>query len=154
VCNQVISYKAGAGSASVLLHLSMGGWPEDAARWWQHRLLRPELEKSGHGPSALKRPRGLARLDGPMKENKSKIKFGYGLGCDGYWAEFKLARWGKIEKALQFFFSWFDWNSKLKFKLNTFLNPDKFKYFTKIETWEFWIKIILKLNSKFKSRIF
>jgi hypothetical protein len=25
VCNQVIGYKAGAGSASVLLHLSMGG---------------------------------------------------------------------------------------------------------------------------------
>jgi hypothetical protein len=31
-------------------------------------------------------------LDGPVKENNSKIKFGDGLGCDGYWAKFELGR--------------------------------------------------------------
>jgi hypothetical protein len=73
-------------------------------------------------------------LDGPVKENISEIKFGFGLGCDGYFAEFKLGRWGKIEKALQFYFSRFDLNSKFKFKLIIFLNPYKFNYFTKTFT--------------------
>jgi hypothetical protein len=76
----------------------------------------------------------VGMLDGQAKENNSKIKFADGLGCDGYWAKFEQGCLGKIEKALQFFFSRFDLNSKFKFKLNTFSNQDKFKYFTKIGT--------------------
>jgi hypothetical protein len=73
------------------------------------------------------------------------------------WAEWRngpkpiWAAW-KIEKLLEFVFSSFEFASKVKIEIKyIFFNSNKFKYFQKIEIWNFWIKIVLKLNLKFKS---
>jgi hypothetical protein len=54
-----------------------------------------------------------------------------GLGCKGTWAELNWAVREKIEMLCNFFSVVLNLNSKFKFKPNTFLNSDKFKYFTK-----------------------
>jgi hypothetical protein len=69
-----------------------------------------------------------------------------GLGWKRFWASQR--KWKRFWNILA---AELNLKPRFKSKSNTFLNSNKFKPFLKIEIWDFWIKIILKLNLKFKS---
>jgi hypothetical protein len=98
-------------------------------------------------------PMGRWLVGWDIENQKKERKIANGWAGKDSRAKIKLG-WGENEIVLQIFLQkiW-TWIQKFKYKSNTFLNSDKLKYFPKTKIWDFWIKIILKLNSKFKSRI-
>jgi hypothetical protein len=125
-------------------------------RWWRTMVLGREIDGGATVFGGRGRPVRLGhwwadRLSGPVRWlGRSKWKWN-GKSKTGWAAKINVGRTymgheRKTELFSQFSFSRFDLNSKFKFKLDTLSNPDKFKYFTKIETWDFRIKIILRLN--------
>jgi hypothetical protein len=104
-------------------------------------------ERASIGP---KRPRGPAWRGGKLKKMERAS-----------WA--KKLLWAKVEfgmarenrNVLQFFSFQQIWIWNTSFNSNQIhLNSNEFKYLTKTKVWNFWIKMILKHNSKFKSRRF
>jgi hypothetical protein len=85
-----------------------------------------------------------------MKENKEKEnQIDWAARRKRVTIDFGL-RW-KIRSPSKSRLHFLNFNPKFKFKSNPYSTSNKFKYFLKTEIWDFWIKIILKLNSKFKS---
>jgi hypothetical protein len=124
------------------------GWARQGGAMRFNRQWRRKLTAAGNGPKA----EWVGALMGWVQKKIKEKENGNQTGMQGLlgWKEFGCTWKIQILFAI-LLFSRFVLNSKFnKFKPNTFLSTGKFKYFTTTETWDFWIKIILKLNSKFK----
>jgi hypothetical protein len=134
---------------------ALGQWMESVvvAAWWPTEEVSGGADRN-QAKSWVCWAHWSEKETGPavnkIKENENKMCGLHGVvGRKQFWAGKRKWKWFWNILAV-------DLNLKPRFKSksNTFSNSNKFKPLLKIEIWDFWIKIILKHNLKFKSSWF